>query len=243
MISPTKETSAFVSGDAQELALTSTSWQTLRFTTWSMRQCPTQVGMTVLSAPVDKLTMSLNDKRLWLWTMSFDEFLRTARATPLYDQSAQSFRELYMRNRAAGVPLGTAISMTLFTQQKDPSCVKIEELRWTIYVFCPGLEADEVLAMDREALCGTYHQLVATYPHPTCPSVRWKMGGETIDVAMGELDVADRSQTRLRGLYDHRNAQGFLSAEVQAQSEPRKKGVSMIISLIEAGGAEGPQQT
>jgi hypothetical protein len=47
--------------------------------------------------------------------------------------------------------------MTLFTQQKDPSCVKIEELRWTIYVFCTGLEADDVLAMGRESLCGTYH--------------------------------------------------------------------------------------
>jgi hypothetical protein len=104
---------------------------------------------------IDK--MSLDDKRKWLWTTSFNEFVRSARATPLCDQPARSFRDLYLRNRAAGVLPGAAISMTLFAQQKDPSCVKIEELRWTIYVFCTGLEADDVLAMGRESLCGTYH--------------------------------------------------------------------------------------
>jgi hypothetical protein len=61
--------------------------------------------------------------------------------------------------------------MTLFAQQKDPSRVKIEELRWTIYVFCLGLEANQVMDVDREAMHGVYHQLVATYPHPTRPNV------------------------------------------------------------------------
>jgi hypothetical protein len=61
-------------------------------------------------------------------------------------------------------------------------------------------------------------------------------------MVMEELDIADRSLTRLMGWYDHWNAQGFLSAEAQAQSEPYNKGVSMIVPLIEAGGGEGPRQ-
>jgi hypothetical protein len=69
------------------------------------------------------------------------------------------------------------------------------------------------------------------------------MGGETIDVIMDELDIADRSLARLLGFYDRKNTQGFLSAEEQAQSEPYRKGASMIVPLIEAGGNEGTKST
>jgi hypothetical protein len=189
-------------------------------------------------------TMSLDDKRRWLWNAAaFSDFARAARATPLCDQPAESFQELYLHNRTAGVEPGKAISMTLFTQQKDPSRMKIEELMWSIFVFSPAFEAAEVLAMDRTSLHGAYQQLAITYPHKTRHNVRWEMGGETIDVMMDELDIANRSLTRLLGFYDHRNARGFLSADEQAQSEPYNKGASMIVPLIEAGGNEGPQQT
>ena len=85
---------------------------------------------------------------------AFGDFARAARATPLCDQPAESFQELYLRNRTAGVEPGKAISMTLFAQQKDPSCVNIEELKWTIYIFCLGFEANEVMEMDRETIYG-----------------------------------------------------------------------------------------
>jgi hypothetical protein len=104
---------------------------------------------------------------------AFGDFARAARATPLCDQPAESFQELYLRNRTAGVEPGKAISMTLFAQQKDPSCVKIEELMWAIFVFSPAFEAAEVLTMDRASLYGAYQQLATTYPHDARHNVRW----------------------------------------------------------------------
>jgi hypothetical protein len=130
----------------------------------------------------------------------------------------------------------------MFAQQKDPSRVKMQELRWAIYVFCTWLEADEALIVGRESFDGAYRQLVATYPRPTRPNVKWEIGDETIDVVMDELDIADRGLTPLMGWYDRRTARGFLSAEAQAQSEPYNKRVSMIVPLVEAGGDEGPRQ-
>jgi hypothetical protein len=187
--------------------------------------------------------VSLNDKRQWLWKAAFGDFACAARTTPLNDQPAESFQELYLRNKAAGVDPGKAISMTLFTQQKDPSCVEIEELMWTIFVFSHAFEAVEVLTMDRASLCSAYQQLAITYPHDARDNVRWVMGGESVDMIMDELDIVDCSLTRLLGFYDRKNARGCLSVEEQAQSEPYHKDASVIVPLIEAGGNEGPQQT
>jgi hypothetical protein len=76
----------------------------------------------------------------------------------LCDVPARSFQELYVRARAAGVGAGIAFSMTLITQQTDPTCVKVEELRWAVYVFAPELQVDEVMAMSRAALYEEYDE-------------------------------------------------------------------------------------
>jgi hypothetical protein len=67
-----------------------------------------------------------------------------------------------------------------------------------VFVFARELRVEDVLAMSQPTLCEEYSRLLKSYPVPCRVNISWMLsGGVPIEMVLDELDVADRSLTRL----------------------------------------------